>query len=110
MHTQYEIAVIGSGNAAEGVVHGLLLRSDLEPLGEEIAPRLVGVAGDDPIVEQDAAQKQPVDNAFGRVAAANDGDFILRVQELASSKFAGPTTVFPSQLENCKAGRALFQT
>lgn len=29
MHTQYEIAVIGSGNAAEGVVHGLLLRSVL---------------------------------------------------------------------------------
>lgn len=29
MHTQYEIAVIGSGNAAEGVVHGLLRRSVL---------------------------------------------------------------------------------
>ena len=29
MHTQYEIAVIGSGNAAEGVIHGLLLRSVL---------------------------------------------------------------------------------
>jgi len=26
MHTQYEIAVIGSGNAAEGIVHGLLRR------------------------------------------------------------------------------------
>lgn len=29
MLSQYEIAVIGSGNAAEGVVHGLLLRSVL---------------------------------------------------------------------------------
>ncbi len=29
LHTQYEIAVIGSGNAAEGVVHGMLLRSVL---------------------------------------------------------------------------------
>ena len=29
MQTQYEIAVIGSGNAAEGVVHGFLLRSVL---------------------------------------------------------------------------------
>ncbi|MFH0983659.1 MAG: pyrroline-5-carboxylate reductase, partial [Planctomycetota bacterium] len=28
-HTQYEIAVIGSGNAAEGIVHGLLRRSVL---------------------------------------------------------------------------------
>ncbi|HRX85385.1 MAG TPA: pyrroline-5-carboxylate reductase [Phycisphaerae bacterium] len=26
MHTQYEIAVIGAGNAAEGIVHGLLQR------------------------------------------------------------------------------------
>ena len=29
MHTQYEIAVGGSSNAAEGPVHGLLLRSVL---------------------------------------------------------------------------------
>lgn len=29
MHPQYEIAVIGSGNAAEGVVHGLLRRTVL---------------------------------------------------------------------------------
>ena len=28
-HTQYEIAVIGAGNAAEGIVHGLLRRSVL---------------------------------------------------------------------------------
>ena len=28
-HTQYEIAIIGSGNAAEGIVHGLLRRSVL---------------------------------------------------------------------------------
>jgi pyrroline-5-carboxylate reductase len=29
MHTQYEIAVIGSGNAAEGIVHGVLRQSIL---------------------------------------------------------------------------------
>ncbi|MCG3137051.1 MAG: Pyrroline-5-carboxylate reductase [Phycisphaerae bacterium] len=29
MNTQYEIAVLGSGNAAEGILHGLMLRSVL---------------------------------------------------------------------------------
>lgn len=50
-----------------------------------------------------------MDGAFGCIAAATDGDFMLRVQEPDSSKFAGPGTALPSEPTNSNAGRAISQ-
>ncbi|MCP4593556.1 MAG: pyrroline-5-carboxylate reductase [bacterium] len=103
-HTQYEIAVIGAGNAAEGIVHGLLRRSVLledRIIAADPNEERRNVFADRFNVETTPHNRQAVEESFILLLAVKPQDFpavldgfadLIRDDHLIVSIMAGVST------------------